>query len=70
MDLLSGTINNVLEKLDEEGLEWRDQPRTSAAGVNQVHRVSIDRDRVFYVNEVGPGKNVSVFFAPPSLPKP
>ena len=64
MDLLSGTLNAILTKLDEKGMAWRDQAKSAGAN-QQVHKVTLDRDRVFYVNEVGPGKNVTVVFVPP-----
>jgi hypothetical protein len=67
MDLLSGTVTEIIDKLDEEGIQWRGLPKTPPGSVNQqVHKVTLDGDRVFYVEEVRPGKNVSVVFAAPS----
>jgi hypothetical protein len=67
MDLLSGTVTEIINKLDEDKVNWRGPARTPAGSVNQkVHKVILDGDRVFYVEEVRPGRNVSVVFAPPA----
>lgn len=64
MELLSGTVGDILQELDQHPGEWRREllGKTNAQLVQHARRVALPREGVFYVERAQPGSSVVVSF--------